>query len=232
MTEHTATKTVNIPCPECGSPNRYATALLEASNGQVQCTSCRHRFTLVRKTKPAAKPAAGKPVTEPNRPAAKTAAAEILPKQNGRDGIASLLGKTSPPPTAERQNARTAENGHGSPEDAIEALLQRNQPAPPPATLPTIDKLLQNVVQPAAGPTQNIHIQAQSLVFNLVSGKENGSSLLRPPIELSDDADGGNRDGDTAATKKQNNEFNWTLASLVALTTLIVQLFYYMLMQS
>lgn len=121
----------------------------------------------------------------------------------------------------------------------IEALLQRtgNQ-APPPATLPNIDSLLKTIQQntPAApgGHTQNIHIQAQSLVFNLVSGKDGAAHLPQAagllPAVIDQPTDGGQPVDPTPPVSRQEHDFNWTLASLVALTVLIIQLFYYLLM--
>ena len=121
-------------------------------------------------------------------------------------------------------------------ESAIEALLRRSTSnAPVPATLPNIDTLLKTVQQhtPSGhGPTQNIHIQAQSLVFNLVSGKDGLARLPQQhglPAIIDQQTDGGLPAEPPAPVAVQHQDFNWTLASLVALTVLIVQLFYYLL---
>lgn len=119
---------------------------------------------------------------------------------------------------------------------AIEALLQRSAAAPP-AVLPSIDSLLKNA-KPSAGvggQTQNIHIQAESLVFNLVSGNEPHAVRLPAAGNLPAVIDQPTANSPlpapaaAPASVAVHSEFNWTLASLVALTVLIMQLFYYLL---
>lgn len=119
---------------------------------------------------------------------------------------------------------------------AIEALLQRTSQAAPPAVLPNIDTLLKTIQQntPAAAGshTQNIHIQAQSLVFNLISGKDGAVRLPHAaglPAVIDQPTDGGQPTDPPPPVSRQEHDFNWTLASLVALTVLIIQLFYYLL---
>ena len=125
--------------------------------------------------------------------------------------------------------------------DAIEALLQRSASTPPPPTvLPSIDTLLKSAQSAAAGhgQTQNIHIQAESLVFNLVSGRDPGGIQLpaaaKLPSVIDQPADSllsapSGPPNVPASAAAVNSEFNWTLASLAALTVLIMQLFYYLL---
>ena len=119
---------------------------------------------------------------------------------------------------------------------AIEALLQRSAAAPP-AVLPSIDSLLKSAKPSAAagGQTQNIHIQAESLVFNLVSGSEPHAVRLpvagNLPAVIEQPTANNPLPAPAAAPASAavHSEFNWTLASLVALTVLIMQLFYYLL---
>lgn len=224
-------KTIPIPCPKCAAVNHYTSAALTASKGQAQCTSCQHVFTLVRKKKPANNDTTPHNPTPP-QPDPDTVLATNSWKASGSQSTpvqAEVLPKANTSqhrPFADKEHDKNAQA-----EAAIEALLQRNA-NPPPANLPTptIDTLLKNVQNHGTGgPTQNIHIQAQSLVFNLVSGKEAPANLLhQPPLLLTDGSDGTNPPPNetTAATKP---EFNWTLACLVALTALIVQIFYYFL---
>lgn len=235
-------KTVKVPCPKCGAANHYPPASLSASDGQAQCAACKHVFTLVRKAAP--KPEqqgstptqASKTTTRPTPPDEAVLAASGWKASSGGQSTplqAEVLPKASTAngsrPFAEKEADKTFQA-----DAAIEALLQRNNPPAnsPPATLPTIDTLLKNVQQHGhvGGPTQNIHIQAQSLVFNLVSGKEAPAALLQqPPLLLNDDAGGVETPEETAPVRRKSPEFNWTLACLVALTTLIVQIFYYFL---
>ncbi|MDU1345859.1 MAG: hypothetical protein E6959_02210, partial [Eikenella corrodens] len=51
-------KTVKLSCPRCQAENHYAVADLQAANGRVQCSQCRHAFTLTRKPKAQSAPAA------------------------------------------------------------------------------------------------------------------------------------------------------------------------------
>lgn len=228
-------KTIKIPCPKCAAVNHYTNAALTASKGQAQCTACQHVFTLVRKKTTPSQPASRTP-DKPSTPEHKDdlLATNGWKKASGSPNSTPLQAEVLPKAGAgqHRPLAEPDNDKHFQAEAAIEALLQRNA-GQPPANLPvpSIDTLLKNVQNQnaAGGPTQNIHIQAQSLVFNLVSGKEAPNHLLQqPPLLL---GDGGNNE-DTAnetATATKKTEFNWTLACLVALTTLIVQIFYYFL---
>ena len=51
-------KTVKLSCPRCQAENHYAVADLQAANGRVQCSQCRHAFTVARKPKAQSAPAA------------------------------------------------------------------------------------------------------------------------------------------------------------------------------
>ena len=51
-------KTVKLSCPRCQAENHYAVADLQAANGRVQCSQCRHAFTVTRKPKAQSAPAA------------------------------------------------------------------------------------------------------------------------------------------------------------------------------
>lgn len=293
-------KTVPLKCPKCETENSYAVADIKAANGQVECTWCGHRFTLVRKTKPAAAPAPPAPQTaatadadllhakiplreklarlkqhsealaaqqqtgKPADTAAQTAANPAPQPQTATTTADTPLPPTTEPVKAEAPDIRTLlqrnaaiDNETGQPlpfrlyqepanptavrtdsAAAIEALLQRTAtPASPPATLPNIDSLLKTIQQntPTApgGHTQNIHIQAQSLVFNLVSGKDGTSHLPQSagllPAVIDQPTDGGLPANPPPPASRPEHDFNWTLASLVALTVLIIQLFYYLL---
>lgn len=327
-------KTVPLKCPKCETENSYAVADIKAANGQVECAWCGHRFTLVRKAKPAADTPPPAPQTAPaadtdlrhakiplreklarlkqhsealaaqqsaQQPAGKPAdSAEqtpVPPTPKPQTASAPADTAPSPPPVAEpakteptlapaAENAsKTAttepasvadkkteapdirtllqrnaaiDNETGQPlpfrlyqepanptttavrtdsAAAIEALLQRTSQASPPATLPNIDSLLKTIQQntPVApgGHTQNIHIQAQSLVFNLVSGKDGAAHLPQSagllPAVIDQPTDGGLPIDPPPPVSRPEHDFNWTLASLVALTVLIIQLFYYLL---
>ncbi|MDO4693396.1 MAG: hypothetical protein Q4A62_02055 [Eikenella sp.] len=324
-------KTVPLTCPKCETENSYAVADIKAANGQVECTWCAHRFTVVRKAKPAAdtpppapqaapaadtdlrhakiplreklarlkqhsealaaqqsaqqaarqtadpaEPASASPAPQPRTAAADTAsrppsAAEPANAEPTPAPATEALDKTAsaePAPLADKkaeapdirtllQRHAAIDNETGQPlpfrlyqepahptavrtdsAAAIEALLQRTSTqASPPATLPNIDSLLKTIQQntPAApgGHTQNIHIQAQSLVFNLVSGKDSAapppqSAGLLPAV-IDQAAGGGLPLDPPPPASRPEHDFNWTLASLVALTVLIIQLFYYLL---
>ncbi|OAM27575.1 hypothetical protein A7P95_06575 [Eikenella longinqua] len=269
-------KTVKLNCPRCRAENHYAVADLQAANGRVQCSQCRHAFTVARKPKvqPAAAPAdegilkedlihakmplreklarlkqqsadlaARHEAEEERAPSQKNAVAAELDEidsrlRRQRMALDNDTGQAMPFKLYADEAASAAVNTDAS---AIEALLQRSAAAPPPpAVLPSIDTLLKSAQSAAAGngQTQNIHIQAESLVFNLVSGREGGALHLptaaaklpavidQPAADNAPAPAPAASGGGAAAT---HSEFNWTLASLVALTVLIMQLFYYLL---
>ena len=262
-------KTVKLSCPRCQAENHYAVADLQAANGRVQCSQCRHAFTVARKPPAGSAPAAQPETLQEDLIHAKMPLREKLARLKQQSAAMAAqqaeggAGKAAPspkrPPAAEldeidsrlrRQRMaldndtgqampfKLAEAGHAAANgsDAIEALLQRSTAVPPPpAVLPSIDTLLQNA-RPAAGgsQTQNIHIQADSLVFNLVSGRD--ASAIRPPgtaalpSVIDQPVAGGSPPMETVPPSAAvRSEFNWTLASLAALTVLIMQLFYYLL---
>lgn len=192
--------------------------------------------------KPPEAPAAEAGKTAAAKQTVPTVEAEVLPpKPSHAPDIQTLLQRSQANAAGDAQAFRlhqdppvTTVQRHDNP--AIEALLQRHQnAAPPPATLPSIDTLLKTVQQHTAGSsgnTQNIHIQAQSLVFNLVSGKDGLARLPQGtalPAVIDQNTDGGLPAEPPPPAAAAHQEFNWTLASLVALTVLIVQLFYYLL---
>ena len=266
-------KTVKLSCPRCQAENHYAVADLQAANGRVQCSQCRHAFTVARKPKAQSAPAAQAEILQEDVIHAKMPLREKLARlkqqsaalaaqQAGQDGDESLhtqkkplaaeldeidsrlrrqrmaldndTGQAMPFKLAEAE--RTANSA-----DAIEALLQRSAATPPPPTvLPSIDTLLKSAQSAAAGhgQTQNIHIQAESLVFNLMSGRDPGGIQLpaaaKLPAVIDQPADNllsapSGPPNAPASAAAVHSEFNWTLASLAALTVLIMQLFYYLL---
>ena len=219
-------KTVKLSCPRCQAENHYAVADLQAANGRVQCSQCRHAFTVTRKPKAQSAPAAQAEILQED---------VIHAKMPLREKLARL--KQQSAALAAQQAAE--HNAHSA--DAIEALLQRSAATPPPpAVLPSIDTLLKSAQSAAAGhgQTQNIHIQAESLVFNLVSGRDPGGIQLpaaaKLPAVIDQPADNllsapSGPPNVPASAAAVHSEFNWTLASLAALPVLIMQLFYYLL---
>ena len=266
-------KTVKLSCPRCQAENHYAVADLQAANGRVQCSQCRHAFTLTRKPKAQSAPAAKAEILQEDVIHAKMPLREKLARlkqqsaalaaqQAGQDADESLHTQKKPlaaeldeiDSRLRRQRmALDNDTGHAMPFklaeaertansiDAIEALLQRSAATPPPpAVLPSIDTLLKSAQSAAAGhgQTQNIHIQAESLVFNLVSGRDPGGIQLpaaaKLPAVIEQPADNllsapSSHPSVPASAAAVHSEFNWTLASLAALTVLIMQLFYYLL---
>ncbi len=273
-------KTVKLNCPRCRAENHYAVADLQAANGRVQCSQCRHAFTVARKPK-ARQPAAAAPAddsilkedvihakmplreklarlkqqsaamaakeqaesAEEHAPSQKNPVAAELDEidsrlRRQRMALDNDTGQAMPFKLYADEAASAAVQTDAS---AIEALLQRSAATPPPpSVLPSIDTLLKSAQSAASagGQTQNIHIQAESLVFNLVSGREGGALHLPtaaaklPAIIDQPAADHAPAPAPAASgggTTAASSEFNWTLASLVALTVLIMQLFYYLL---
>ncbi|MFC2418079.1 MAG: MJ0042-type zinc finger domain-containing protein [Eikenella corrodens] len=266
-------KTVKLSCPRCQAENHYAVADLQAANGRVQCSQCRHAFTVTRKPKAQSAPAAKAEILQEDVIHAKIPLREKLARlkqqsaalaaqQAGQDADESLHTQKKPlaaeldeidsrlrrqrmaldNDTGQAMPFKLAEAEHNTHSaDAIEALLQRSAATPPPpAVLPSIDTLLKSAQSAAAGhgQTQNIHIQAESLVFNLVSGRDPGGIQLpaatKLPAVIDQPADNllsapSGSPNVPASAAAVHSEFNWTLASLAALTVLIMQLFYYLL---
>ena len=266
-------KTVKLSCPRCQAENHYAVADLQAANGRVQCSQCRHAFTVTRKPKAQSAPAAKAEILQEDVIHAKMPLREKLARlkqqsaalaaqQAGQDADESLHTQKKPlaaeldeidsrlrrqrmaldNDTGQAMPFKLAEAEHNTHSaDAIEALLQRSAATPPPpAVLPSIDTLLKSAQSAAAGhgQTQNIHIQAESLVFNLVSGRDPGGIQLpaaaKLPAVIEQPADNllsapSSHPSVPASAATVHSEFNWTLASLAALTVLIMQLFYYLL---
>ena len=246
-------KTVKLSCPRCQAENHYAVADLQAANGRVQCSQCRHAFTVARKPKAQSTPAAQAEILQEDVIHAKMPLREKLARlkqqsaalaaqQAGQDADESLHTQALDNDTGQAMPFKLAEAERTTNSaDAIEALLQRSASTPPPPTvLPSIDTLLKSAQSAAAGhgQTQNIHIQAESLVFNLMSGRDPGGIQLpaaaKLPAVIDQPADNllaapSGPPNTPASAAAVHSEFNWTLASLAALTVLIMQLFYYLL---
>lgn len=254
-------KTISISCPKCHAANRYTSVELSAADGKVPCAACGHILSLVRKkaTQPAQKATEKPQATAPlyakeaaptkAKEAAAPKAAEILPQQ--ARPLRERLAPRADEPIQIQSSAQKVpsfildqdQNGSHTiapsrATEAVEALLQHSMKQhQPPAQLPTIDTLLQNVQASANAHTaggQHIHIKADSLVFNLVSGRDPAvAERLIPqgtlPATL-DTSHGAHLPTEpNTLSPAIRSEFNWTLASLVALTVLIIQLFYYLL---
>ena len=172
-------KTVKLSCPRCQAENHYAVADLQAANGRVQCSQCRHAFTVTRKPKAQSAPAAQAEILQED---------VIHAKMPLREKLARL----------KQQSAALAAQQAG--QDADEPLHTQKKPLA--AELDEIDSRLRRQRMALDNDT------GQAMPFKLAEAS--------PP----------NVPASAAAV---HSEFNWTLASLAALTVLIMQLFYYLL---
>ena len=203
-------KTVKLSCPRCQAENHYAVADLQAANGRVQCSQCRHAFTLTRKPKAQSAPAAK---------------AEILQE----DVIHAKMPLHEKLARLKQQSAALAAKQAG--QDADESLHTQKKPLA--AELDEIDSRLRRQRMALDNDT------GHAMPFKLAEAERTANGIQLPaaaklPAVIEQPADNllsapSSHPSVPASAAAVHSEFNWTLASLAALTVLIMQLFYYLL---
>lgn len=175
-----------------------------------------------------------RPVAEPET------ASAVPPKQQQNAGtVAAPLRKTTPPPqsaaaqpsanpqttlAATAVNSTLTNSAGGAVAEQLPAVVAPSS-AQPDTAAPTKPEAAE---KPATGNST-----VNNLVFTLLSSQEHHQAQADVPLLLNDTIE---KTENISATQqvlteqqaKLHREFNWTLASLVALTVLIIQLFYLM----
>ena len=230
---------IKVNCPECHKSVTLETEMLQQNDGKAVCSHCFHIFKLVKKT----------PKTDAGKKQPATAAAK------GKNGKATKDGKTAEPKLAKTVKAMSSQTRtqQQQPLHYREPKARSAKPMfaeVPQNQSPTVFNLLdrdsagaqlpQISLQPGLGTASartamnhdaqknNITIHTDSLVFTLVGDNQSGANTLpqpaphaQPPAPPAPTA---------PAQPSHHSEFNWMMASIIALTILILQLFYWLLM--
>lgn len=239
-------KYVHIPCPRCKTDNTCAVETLKSNGGHVVCSDCEYVFKVTPRRKAEAAAAV---VVEPSPPAA-----PARPKPDTQKLAAAIhairmqtLAKTAPAlvPKSNPHRPFTIIDEHAAePRPHAEAA----QPAIPSISImlkqtisPVTPALINNQYlpfslidtppepQPASVPLQT---QSNSMVFTLLPTPAEGAPAQHSLV-INDNAVHSQEiaAAQLALAGQQANlatQFNWAMASLVALTVLIIQLFYLM----
>lgn len=215
--------TIRVHCPKCQATVELEKELLARTNGHAVCPECTHTFKLVRKAKPAA--------AAPEAPAA---AAEKTAAKSRRPGFLDALRKplSYRVPKAPAKKEPFAEVGE---EPITFNLLDRDSVGRhmPVAVKPSGSSSITHAPMQQDGQQNHITIHTDSLVFTLMGDNQQNPSGGAHPIAL---APGGHPlpapagSPPVAAAANAVSETNWTIATIVALVILLIQLFNLILM--
>ena len=241
-------KYVHIPCPRCKTDNTCAVETLKSNGGHVVCSDCEYVFkvtprrkveaaaaALVEETPPApAAPARPKPDTQKLAAAihairmqtlAKTAPA-LVPKSNPHRPFTIIDEHPSEP----RPQTEAAQSAIPS----ISIMLKQTINPVSPALINNQYLPFSLIDTPPEPQPASVPVQAQSnsMVFTLLPNPADGAPMQHSLV-INDNA---MHSQEIAAAQlalagqqaNLANQFNWAMASLVALTVLIIQLFYLM----
>lgn len=236
-------KYVHIPCPRCKTDNTCAVETLKSNGGHVVCSDCEYVFKVTprRKAAPAALVASTPATAARPKPDTQKLAAAIhaIRMQTLAKTAPALAPKSNPhrPFTIIDEHAAPAARAQQAEAAAIPSisiLLKRSISPVTPALLNNqylpfslIDTPPEP--QPASVPLQT---QSNSMVFTLLPTPAEGTAAQHSLV-INDQAVHSQEiaAAQLALAGQHANlarQFNWTLASLVALTVLIIQLFYLM----
>lgn len=237
-------KDIHIACPHCRADNHVQVNALQSSGGHVFCRHCDTVFKVYpqkKKAAPALQAAAAAVNPVRLKPDTQKLAAAIQAIRTNREAALASTGAGNPSshsPFAILDESSHADGvqkpAHGQPSlPSISIMLKQNSPS----ALPVLHNstglpfdLLDSVASPQPAST-HIHIERGNLVFTLLPSPADAAA---PTPLLVNDARIHSEEivaAQLALSSQQQNlhqQFNWTLASLVALTVLIVQLFYLM----
>ena len=238
-------KEVCIACPRCHTDNTTSLATLKSNGGHVLCSECSFVFKVVPKRKSALADAVSIHASKappPNPHAQKLASAiqaisaaiKVKQAEAARAKADSSFLPVNTPPVAEPPTNTEAPPvpRHNTPVPSISILLKQT---PAPVAIPNWNShnlpfdLLDPVPPAPASQEGQVQIQTGNLVFTLLPSSN--IEAAAPPIVINDAAAHSTEitQQQLALAAQQENlhrQFNWTLASLVALTVLIIQLFY------
>lgn len=213
---------IKISCPSCKAALKIAEEKLTETQGRVVCHECQHIFRLVKKNKKNPAPAKTKPLDdlEDDLAAPKSAKPKLKPKD---------VEKLKLPPLHYRvpkADAKTpfAEVGQGGQPVSFNLLDYKtaNQQVPnvninPPMVAGQGDP---------ADPKNNITIHTGSLVFTLTGDGQGNANDKFAEVPMNNQQ----MVAMLAAATSSRSELNWTIATILALLCLMVQLFYLVLM--
>lgn len=217
---------IKISCPSCKAALKIAEEKLAETQGRVVCHECQHIFRLVKKSKKAPAPAQTKPFDDVNddTPPLFTNKPKLKPQDVEKLNLPPLHYRV---PKAEAKTPFAEVNSDHPVAFNLLDYKTANQQVPQVNINPPM----------VAGQSEstdsknNITIHTGSLVFTLTSdgqgGANSGDKFAEVPMSNQQTAA-----LLAAAATSSRSELNWTIATIVALMFLIVQLFYLMLMLS
>lgn len=218
---------IKISCPSCKAALKIAEEKLTETQGRVVCHECQHIFRLVKKSKKAPPPAPTKPFDDLNDDDDLPIKSAIKPKLKPQD-----VAKLNLPPLHYRvpkAEAKTPFAEVGSDNNPIAFNLLDYKTANQQISGVNINPpMVAGDVSASGDLKNNITIHTGSLVFTLTNDGQanasNGDKFAEVPMNNQQTA------ALLAAATNARSELNWTIAVIVALVFLIVQLFYLVLM--
>lgn len=239
---------IRVNCPECKSQVVLEKELLAKTNGHAVCPECTHTFKLVKKSK-AGKDAAKTTDAAASKDTAKTryqqpvadndsSLSDIFADKPKNRGKAATHQRTQKPlnyriPKAEVKNTSFGEVGEGA--FAFNMLDRDSINSQLPVTIkPAGGNSITHAPMQQEGQQNHITIHTDSLVFTLV-GDGQAPALPQTSMALAPMSDNlpmaaPQQAVMPVAAPAPANETNWTIATIVALIILIIQLFNFILM--
>ncbi len=219
---------IKISCPSCKAALKIAEEKLAETQGRVVCHECQHIFRLVKKSKKAPAPAQTKPFDDVNddddAPPSLTKKRKLKPQDVEKLNLPPLHYRV---PKAEAKTPFAEVNSDSPVAFNLLDYKTANQQVPQV----NINPPMVAGQGESADSKNNITIHTGSLVFTLTGdGQGNGNSGDKfAEVPMSNQQTAALL---AAATTSSRSELNWTIATIVALMFLIVQLFYLVLMLS
>ncbi|WP_066565827.1 hypothetical protein [Snodgrassella sp. CFCC 13594] len=232
--------TITVICPQCHHENSIPTP--SRDGGHVLCTQCSHVFKVVPKIRTNKlhdiRSNQGKLTASASPDEIMSALATMLSHTNQQTARQMPPKDTSPtatnaqPSISKLLSEPAAAISESTPSASISTMTLTQTLPSAPKQAPTTESTMP-VVTPARSDNGNT---VNNLVFTLLPAQETTKHhqvdadvplLLNDTIEKTE-AISVNQQRLHEQQSRLHKEFNWTLASLVALTVLIIQLFYLM----
>lgn len=238
-------KTSTIACPKCHAKNSIT--LMPGQSGYIICQQCAHHFKVIPKAKAQTKQTAAPeplPSAPPQTPVMEKDNSSlsslitfldqaVSDKKNSsvKPALNSLLNQAAH--KENHQNASEPLTKSAGPSSNSDAQSQRHlhSSAPSSSTPASTPAVVAPQAENTATAAENVN-NLNNLVFTLLPNAD-VQHQADVPLLLNDAIE--KTDAIYAKTQylhnqqdKLSKEFNWTLASLVALTVLMMQLFYLM----
>lgn len=226
---------IRVNCPECHAAVVLERELLEKTNGHAVCPECTHAFKLVRKAKAGGNPPPAEAAEKQPEPATAAAAGT-----GGETRRASLMDAIRKPLRYRVPKAPEKEKAPQFAEVAEDPftfnLLDRDSVSRQmPVTLqPSGSSSITHAPMQQDGQQNHITIHTDSLVFTLMGDNQNNPAAAHPVAMNSTAAlptvHSGGTISPAAAAAAARSETNWTIATIVAMVILVIQLFNFILM--